>query len=124
MADELSAPLARRKRKPLKLGLAEVSRLPLARIGFGMVALILVGVALRIFLVNEPEGGRPSVTVAINSTRDNNAVAGAVAAAPEPATLPKATITATLIRMVLRPMRNTADMVTTAKRTPKLLARA
>ena len=44
--------------------------------GFAVVALVIVGAGLRIVLVSDPQGGRPSSTVAINSTRDNNPVAG------------------------------------------------
>jgi polysaccharide deacetylase 2 family uncharacterized protein YibQ len=87
MADELSAPLGRRKRRKAMpaagAGLARLlprGGLPLARIGFSLAALIVVAAGLRILLVSDPEGGRPSTTVAINSTRDANTVAGAVAA--------------------------------------------
>jgi polysaccharide deacetylase 2 family uncharacterized protein YibQ len=56
-----------------------LKRLPLARMGFALVAIVLAAVALRIALVSDPEGGRPTTVVAINSARDNNAVAGEVA---------------------------------------------
>jgi len=91
MADQLSAPLSRRKRKtfagPVRFALA---RLPLTRIVVALVVVVVAGAALRILLVNDPQGGRPSSTVAINSTRDNNPIAGAVAAstpAPQQATI-------------------------------------
>jgi polysaccharide deacetylase 2 family uncharacterized protein YibQ len=98
MADELGAPLGRRRRKDGKepgLGATGrfVLRLPLARIGFALVALVLVGAVLRILLINDPDGGRPSTTVAISSTRDSNPVAGAVAA-PAAVSSQQATITA------------------------------
>jgi len=93
MADQLSAPLSRRKRRafagPLRIVLA---RLPLMRVALAVMVLVLAVAVARILLVNDPEGGRPSATVAINSTRDNNTIAGAVAA-PTPAPQ-KATITA------------------------------
>jgi uncharacterized protein len=82
MADDLGAPLGRRKRgagKPRGGAPLNLGRLPLARMGFALVGLVLVGAALRILLVNDPEGGWPSSTVAINSTRDSNTVAGQLA---------------------------------------------
>ncbi|MEO8881921.1 MAG: divergent polysaccharide deacetylase family protein, partial [Devosia sp.] len=95
MADELSAPLGRRKRKSAGAGFAgpvrfALARLPLTRIVVALAVIVVAGAALRILLVNDPQGGRPSATVAINSTRDNNAIAGAVAAstpAPQQATI-------------------------------------
>jgi polysaccharide deacetylase 2 family uncharacterized protein YibQ len=92
MADELSAPLGRRKARMARLAGAgprrfAIGNLPLARLGIGVVVLVLLGVGLRILFVNDPQGGRPSATVAINSTRANNPVAGQVAtpAPPPPA---------------------------------------
>lgn len=93
MADELNAPLGRRKRRSFKPTFRINVRLPLARIGFALVVLLLLGAALRILLVKDPEGGRPSSTVAINTTRNNNPVAGQVAVASPPPGKP-ATITA------------------------------
>jgi len=90
MADELSAPLGRRRQRSeravARLGARRFSigRLPLARIGIGLVLLALLGAGLRILLVNDPEGGRPTATVAINSTRDSNPVAEQIAS-PAPA---------------------------------------
>ncbi len=95
MADELSAPLSRRKgksRTPRSPG-SGPQRLPLARFAFGVMAIILAGVVLRIMLVQDPDGGRPSAMVPINSTRDANAVAGTVAGTAGPPPSP-ATITA------------------------------
>jgi polysaccharide deacetylase 2 family uncharacterized protein YibQ len=88
MADELNAPLSRRKRRTFKPNLGVLSRLPLARSGFALVVLLLGAAALRILLVNDPEGGRPSSTVPINSTRNNNPVAGQVAAVTAPPVAP------------------------------------
>jgi polysaccharide deacetylase 2 family uncharacterized protein YibQ len=79
MAEDLGAPLGRRRRKLVGGFDIGRSRLPLARIGFALVGLVLVVAGLRIFLVSDPEGGRPSTTVAINSTRNANQVAGQVA---------------------------------------------
>jgi polysaccharide deacetylase 2 family uncharacterized protein YibQ len=76
MADDLSAPLGRKKRKH---GLAGFdigrSRLPWARLGFALVALVLIGAVSRIFLVDDPDGGRPATTVAIATTHNDNALA-------------------------------------------------
>lgn len=85
MADELSAPLGRRKRTGLSAWRPRrLARLPLARIGFALVGLIVVVVGGRILFVNDPEGGRPSTTVPINSTRNDNAIASSVAAPAPP----------------------------------------
>lgn len=78
MADELSAPLGRRKGKNTGPRQRGRFHLPLARIVFAVVALVLVGIVLRIVLVSDPQGGRPSAEVAINSTRGANPVAGQV----------------------------------------------
>lgn len=76
MANDLSAPLGRKPRKPAQgAGVLSRSRLPLASIGFGVVALIVGGIALRILLVNDPMGGRPTVETSINTTRNTNPLA-------------------------------------------------
>jgi polysaccharide deacetylase 2 family uncharacterized protein YibQ len=81
MADDLSAPLGRKKRKQKRAGFdIGRSRLPWARLGFALVALVLIGAAGRIFLVNDPEGGRPTTTVAIATTHNDNALANRIAA--------------------------------------------
>ena len=80
MANDLSTPLTGRKRR------ARARRgrfnFPLARLLFALIALIAGGVVLRILLVEDPNGGRPSQEVAITSTRDGNTVANAVATGP------------------------------------------
>lgn len=81
MADELSAPLSRktdRNRKARTLR-RDPWRLPLARLGFAAIVVILAIVALRLLLVNDPQGGRPLATAEINSTRNGNSVATQVA---------------------------------------------
>jgi polysaccharide deacetylase 2 family uncharacterized protein YibQ len=82
MAEDLSAPLGRRRvaakpaaRAPLNL---KPSSLPLARIAFGVAALIVVGVGARILLVNDPMGGRPVTTIDVNAG-GANAIADTVA---------------------------------------------
>jgi uncharacterized protein len=80
MANDLSTPLTgRRRRAGQKTGRFHF---PLARILFVLIALIAGGVVLRIVLVDDPDGGRPSEEVAITSTRDGNAVANAVQSGP------------------------------------------
>ena len=77
---DLSAPLSRRRPRQEKAGAARSGRrrLPIARTAFGLLALIGAGVVAAVLLVDNPEGGRPAAIVAINSTVDANAVAGAV----------------------------------------------
>lgn len=79
MAQDLSTPL-RGKTAPkpsLKLNFTP-SSLPLARIAFGVAALIVVGVGARVLLVSDPMGGRPVTEIAVNSG-GANAIADTVA---------------------------------------------
>ncbi|MBJ3786426.1 divergent polysaccharide deacetylase family protein [Devosia sediminis] len=80
MANDLSTPLTGRKRR----NEARSGRFhfPLARLLFVLIFLIIGGVALRLFLVEDPDGGRPSQDVAITSTRDNNTVANSAQSRP------------------------------------------
>ena len=71
MADDLSTPLTGRRDGARR-------HLPVARVLFGLLALIGLGFALRIALVEDPNGGRPSQEVAITNTRNSNALANAV----------------------------------------------
>jgi polysaccharide deacetylase 2 family uncharacterized protein YibQ len=102
MAEDLSAPLGRRAAaKPVLRGLdLKPVSFPLARIAFGVAALIVVGVGARVLLVNDPMGGRPVAEIDVNAG-GSNAVAETVApannatitAGPEvPATAPGVTI--------------------------------
>jgi polysaccharide deacetylase 2 family uncharacterized protein YibQ len=77
MANDLTTPLTGRKRKP-----GERPHLPIARTLFALLALIGIGLGLRLILVDDPNGGRPSAEVAITSTRDSNAIANQVASGP------------------------------------------
>jgi uncharacterized protein len=61
----------------LDLNLAP-SALPLARIAFGVAALIVVGVGARLLLVHDPMGGRPVTEISLNSA-GSNAIAEIVA---------------------------------------------
>ncbi len=78
MANDLSTPLKGRKRRADRNGF----HFPLARLLFGLIVLIVGGVVLRIVLVDDPGGGRPTMEAAITSTRDGNAVANSVASRP------------------------------------------
>jgi polysaccharide deacetylase 2 family uncharacterized protein YibQ len=93
MADDLSAPLTGRKRQtppPAREKRAlnlRPSELPLARIAFGVAALIIVGIGARILLVNDPMGGRPVAEIDVSGTGNANAVANTVAATTSMATI-------------------------------------
>jgi len=77
MTDDLTTPLTGRKRKP-----GTRRGPPIARILFGLLALLAVGFVARVLMVDDPDGGRPSQEVAITSTRNANEVANAVADGP------------------------------------------
>jgi polysaccharide deacetylase 2 family uncharacterized protein YibQ len=69
MAEDLSAPLGRKAAKPargINLNLKPTA-LPLARIAFGVTALIVVGIAARLLLVHDPMGGRPVTEIPLNA---------------------------------------------------------
>ena len=81
MAEDLSAPLGRRRAaaKPASRGLKlKPTALPLARIAFGVAAFIVVGIGARLLLVNDPMGGRPVAEMSLNSG-SSNAIAEIVA---------------------------------------------
>ena len=83
MANDLSAPLGRKRgaAKPaagVSLNLRPTA-FPLARIAFGVTALIVVGVTARVFLVDDPMGGRPVMTIDVNGGNNANAIADNVA---------------------------------------------
>jgi hypothetical protein len=92
MADDLSAPLGRRRAAPparkerTRLNL-KPTELPLARIAFGVAALIVVGIGARVLLVDDPMGGRPVAEIDMTGTRHVNAVADTVAATTSMATI-------------------------------------
>ena len=80
MANDLSTPLTGRRRQ--KQEKAAKLHFPLARLLFIAIFLIIGGVALRLVLVEDPDGGRPSAEVAITSTRDGNTIARSAATGP------------------------------------------
>lgn len=80
MSDELDAPLGAKKPKRDQIKPAfNLGRLPLARVTFGLIAIILAGLAARVLLVDEPQGGRPGAEVAISSSTSVNEVAEQIA---------------------------------------------
>lgn len=82
---DLSAPLTRRGARKDKASDAAShgpKHIPVTRIALGLVALIAIGVAARVMLVDDPEGGRPAASVAIASASANS-VAGAVSGPSE-----------------------------------------
>jgi uncharacterized protein len=95
MTDDLSAPLGRKRQQKAaapRFRLSSAANLPLARIAFGLIALITVGIVARIAIVNDPMGGRPVAEISVNSPRNANAIADTVSAAAMPASM--ASITA------------------------------
>ncbi len=80
MANDLSTPLTGRKRR--NQNKAGRFHFPLARLLFIVICLMIGGVVLRLALVEEPNGGRPSQDVEITTTRDGNAIANQVASGP------------------------------------------
>ncbi len=80
MANDLSTPLTGRKRRAGQQ--SGPFHFPLARLLFVVIALIVGGVVLRVILVDDPEGGRPSLETAITSARDGNTIANHVASGP------------------------------------------
>ena len=77
MTDDLSTPLPGRRRRP-----GAARRLPVARVLFGLLALLAMGFVARVLMVDDPDGGRPSQEVAVTTTRNANEVANAVADGP------------------------------------------
>ena len=78
MTSELSAPLGRRAARAAKAQASKSRRhLPVARLAFAGILVLLVAVTLRILIVEDPKGGQPFAEVAINSTHNSNSVVGA-----------------------------------------------
>ena len=83
MADELDAPLGQKKRpRRAFVRLSDIAHLPVTRILYGLLLLIIVGVVLQVTLVDDPDGGKPSASVAISSSRNLNPVANEVSSEP------------------------------------------
>ena len=83
MADDLSAPLGRKRAVGSPPATRRLNRapssLPLARIAFGAAAEIAVGIGGRVLLVSDPSGGRPMATISVKNG-GNNAIADTVTA--------------------------------------------
>lgn len=85
MADELDAPLGQKKKRLLSLKALppiDMHKLPLARIGFGVLAIVLAAVIARIALVDDPQGGRPSAEISIATNSGANQLASEVSLPP------------------------------------------
>lgn len=104
MADELSAPLGRKSKSKSvepgkKLGLAKMlprirfTSLPLTRMGFGLLTIIIIVIASRLVLVDDPQGGRPSAEVTISSNAGNNQIVAEVSADVPPSSEPIVPVT-------------------------------
>lgn len=77
---DLSAPLARRRDRRRRPGVdpgGKRFRFPIARVAFGLLALVGMVVVGWTVLVDDPDGGRPSNTTAITAARPTNPIAGA-----------------------------------------------
>jgi len=76
LAGDLGAPLGKKKpRKILERMTFDMREFPLGRVLGAALVLIFLAVVLRVMLVNDPEGGRPTSQVPISSTRNINVVA-------------------------------------------------
>lgn len=80
MANDLSTPLTGRKQRG-KRGSGH-THLPIARILFALIAVIAIGVVLRVLLVDEPNGGLPSVQANITNVTPSNSVADSASSGP------------------------------------------
>jgi polysaccharide deacetylase 2 family uncharacterized protein YibQ len=74
---DLSVPLSRRRGRKTQSGPQARRHLPIARLAFAAIAILAIGVTLRIVFVETPDGGRPVAEVAISSTHNANSIAGA-----------------------------------------------
>ncbi len=83
MADDLSAPLGKKKpKRTLPKISIDFGRIPLGRIMVGLLIVALAVPVARIMLVDDPDGGRPVVEVPITSEINTNPLAGDVSTPP------------------------------------------
>ncbi|WP_158626071.1 divergent polysaccharide deacetylase family protein [Arsenicitalea aurantiaca] len=87
MAQDLSAPLGGRKARREAAKARRRRHLPIARLTFLLIVLVLVGLWAQLTFVQDPEGGRPTADLALNGGPQGNAVAGAVSREDTPATI-------------------------------------
>lgn len=80
MAKDLGTPLTGHKRR----NEARKGRFhfPLARVLFGIIAVLVALFILRVITVDDPDGGRPVEEAVITTTRDGNTIANSVARGP------------------------------------------
>jgi hypothetical protein len=71
----LNTPLTRRRQRHAPSSGAKAG-LPIARLAFAGIAVLVAIVAGRVLLVDTPEGGRPFAEVPINATARGNSIAG------------------------------------------------
>ncbi|HHG88900.1 MAG TPA: divergent polysaccharide deacetylase family protein [Devosia sp.] len=83
MADDLSAPLGKKKPKRTFPGFSvDLARLPLGRITVGLLILALAVPLARVMLVDDPDGGRPVAEVPISIEINTNPLAERVGTSP------------------------------------------
>jgi len=84
MTDELGSPLGKKKRKKFNIRFSFGSReWPVGRFLFLLSGLIVGGFFLRVFLVDDPTGGKPITEVSINSTLNANSIVDQVSSSPQ-----------------------------------------
>lgn len=77
MADELSAPLGRKKRSRRNDASGfRLGGLPLGRVLFAVIALVLMAIGGALLFANQPEGGRPVSEIAVSSGVTRNGGSG------------------------------------------------
>src|SRR5215217_278108 len=108
MANDLSTPLTGRKqRAQSRMGRPH---LPVARILLGLIAIIAVGVIVRLVLVDDPMGGRPSMEADIVDTQIGNPIADTAASGPMTITADPHQTPVHGTEAVAAPIEGTADM--------------
>jgi polysaccharide deacetylase 2 family uncharacterized protein YibQ len=86
MANDLSTPLTSRKQR-IRRALTGRPHLPVARILFGIIAVIVLGIMARLILVEDPTGGRPTQEARIVNNLAGNPIAESMSTGPAVITL-------------------------------------
>jgi polysaccharide deacetylase 2 family uncharacterized protein YibQ len=81
MANDLSTPLTSRKQR-IRQALTGRPHLPVARILFGIIAVIVLGIMARLILVEDPTGGRPTQEARIVNNLAGNPIAESMSTGP------------------------------------------